>query len=117
MASHRPLVGSALNWQGQPHAQSQLTTSSPTILHLTLLMAKPLNGKQPRELWGVGSGRGLLVTCFYRVLSLTLSIMYLAYLGSRVRAHSSEPPRCSAVGYRERIAVASSVSTVSRRIA
>jgi hypothetical protein len=35
------LVGSALNWQGQPHAQSQLTTSSPTILHVTLLIAQP----------------------------------------------------------------------------
>ena len=30
-----------MNWQGQPHAQSQLTTSSPLILHLTVLMARP----------------------------------------------------------------------------
>ena len=39
----RPSVGGALNWQGQPHAQSQLTTFAPLILHFTLLMAKPLH--------------------------------------------------------------------------
>jgi hypothetical protein len=30
-ASQRPWVGSALNWQGQPHAQLQVPDSSPTI--------------------------------------------------------------------------------------
>src|ERR1700756_5698332 len=33
-ASHCPVVGSALNWQGQPQLQLQLTTSSPAIRHL-----------------------------------------------------------------------------------
>src|SRR5262245_35757786 len=32
-ASHRPYVGSALNWQGHPHAQLQVPVSSATILH------------------------------------------------------------------------------------
>src|SRR5437763_8866397 len=32
-ASHRPVVGSALNWQGQPHAQLHVATSSATIRH------------------------------------------------------------------------------------
>src|SRR5271169_1259066 len=36
--SHMPFVGSALNWQGQPQAQLQLTTSSPAILHLILFI-------------------------------------------------------------------------------
>src|SRR3981081_2746683 len=34
VASHCPVVGSALNWQGQPQLQLQLTTSSPAIRHL-----------------------------------------------------------------------------------
>jgi hypothetical protein len=34
VASHWPVVGSALNWQGQPQLQLQLTTSSPAIRHL-----------------------------------------------------------------------------------
>jgi hypothetical protein len=29
-----PVVGSALNWQGQPQLQLQLPTSSPAIRHL-----------------------------------------------------------------------------------
>src|ERR1700675_3799982 len=33
-ASHCPVVGSALNWQGQPQLQLQLENSSPTIRHL-----------------------------------------------------------------------------------
>jgi hypothetical protein len=33
VASHCPVVGSALNWQGQPQLQLQLTTSSPAIRH------------------------------------------------------------------------------------
>src|SRR5690348_2581058 len=36
MPSHRPVVGSALNWQGQPQLQLQLTTCSPAIRHLIL---------------------------------------------------------------------------------
>src|SRR6059036_2220887 len=35
IASHWPLVGSALNWQGQPQAQLQLVISSPASLHST----------------------------------------------------------------------------------
>jgi hypothetical protein len=34
---HRPVVGSALNWQGQPQLQLQLTTCSPAIRHLILV--------------------------------------------------------------------------------
>jgi hypothetical protein len=34
VASHCPVVGSALNWHGQPQLQLQLTTSSPAIRHL-----------------------------------------------------------------------------------
>src|ERR1700756_2854640 len=34
VASHCPVVGSALNWQGQPQLQLQLTTCSPAIRHL-----------------------------------------------------------------------------------
>jgi len=41
-------------------------------------MANSLNGKQPRELWGVGSDEVLLVICFYRALSL------IVYYVSRV---------------------------------
>src|SRR6266481_4931050 len=37
MPSHRPVVGSALNWQGQPQLQLQLTTCSPAIRHLILV--------------------------------------------------------------------------------
>jgi hypothetical protein len=33
-ASQRPVVGSALNWQGQPQLQLQLANSSPAIRHL-----------------------------------------------------------------------------------
>src|ERR1700731_2395625 len=33
-ASQCPVVGSALNWQGQPQLQLQLPTSSPAICHL-----------------------------------------------------------------------------------
>src|SRR5437879_1669665 len=38
-ASHRPVVGKALNWQGQPQAQLQFATSSPAIRHLVLVAA------------------------------------------------------------------------------
>jgi hypothetical protein len=34
VASQCPVVGSALNWQGQPQLQLQFTTSSPAICHL-----------------------------------------------------------------------------------
>jgi hypothetical protein len=37
VASHCPVVGSALNWQGQPQLQLQLTTSSPAIRHLVFV--------------------------------------------------------------------------------
>jgi hypothetical protein len=33
-ASQRPVVGNALNWQGQPQLQLQLAASSPAIRHL-----------------------------------------------------------------------------------
>src|ERR1700726_31330 len=36
-ASQRPVVGSALNWQGQPQSQLQLANSSPAIRHLILV--------------------------------------------------------------------------------
>jgi hypothetical protein len=31
MASQRPCVGNALNWQGHPHAQLHVTVSSATM--------------------------------------------------------------------------------------
>src|SRR5438093_6865448 len=34
---HRPVVGKALNWHGQPQAQLQLTTSSPLIRQVVLI--------------------------------------------------------------------------------
>src|SRR5258708_7511856 len=34
IASQCPVVGSALNWQGQPQLQLQFTISSPAIRHL-----------------------------------------------------------------------------------
>ena len=37
--SHCPLVGRALNWQGQPHAQLQLPISSPLMRHAGLVGA------------------------------------------------------------------------------
>jgi hypothetical protein len=37
VASHCPVVGSALNWHGQPQLQLQLTTSSPAIRHLVFV--------------------------------------------------------------------------------
>ena len=38
-ASHRPVVGRALNWQGHPQAQLQLAISSPEMLHWVFAMS------------------------------------------------------------------------------
>ena len=62
-ASHCPVVGSALNWQGQPQLQLQLASSSPAIRHLicvvSLIFSLPLSRQISslgfhRLLWGFG---------------------------------------------------------------
>jgi hypothetical protein len=46
-ASQRPVVGNALNWQGQPQLQLQLANSSPAIRHFIragpLIFSTPLS--------------------------------------------------------------------------
>lgn len=42
-ASQRPVVGSALNWQGHPQAQLQLAISSPDILQDVVAMSHLLS--------------------------------------------------------------------------
>ena len=37
IASQKPFVDRALNWQGQPHAQLQFTNSVPRIIHLSFM--------------------------------------------------------------------------------
>src|SRR6266481_3678120 len=72
-ASQRPVVGSALNWQGQPQLQLQLANSSPAIRHL-IFVGSPIflllhltpapNGEMSRSGWV--TGRALTDT--YRAL-------------------------------------------------
>jgi hypothetical protein len=49
-ASQRPVVGNALNWQGQPQLQLQLANSSPAIRHLiffgSLIFYLPITVRQ-----------------------------------------------------------------------
>jgi hypothetical protein len=48
VASQCPVVGSALNWQGQPQLQLQLTTCSPAIRHLIFVGSLIFLLLQPR---------------------------------------------------------------------
>src|SRR5262245_35922745 len=48
VASQCPVVGSALNWHGQPQLQLQLTTCSPAIRHLIFVGSLIFLLLQPR---------------------------------------------------------------------
>ena len=81
MPSHRPVVGSALNWQGQPQLQLQLTTCSPAIRHVILVASLiflllyhvPPNRGMPHSGWVTEAIRTAICSAYCKIIPGTLS--------------------------------------------